>query len=242
MGKWTDDKQVTPGKGGAVQLRIPAGMSLTDDLEYQATTTISAARIALEWTVGRLSAVNQLDLYTVGLLAECFNTPADGPDQPTFEKIKTTLVTIQTGLAEGGLRLKVADLGPKAAGAVKFHPGPSAKPNRVAGQRIDVSGGQPRIEAGARGDIKISTQILAYRGHDTLFYLPVKVLIHEASHRYASTQDFYYYTKLPDRDPVWSVDKGVPINPGETPPLKFLKFNADSYGWFAALLYYFSPV
>jgi hypothetical protein len=95
-------------------------MTLTDDLESMVTGTISAARIAVEWTVGRLPAVGQLDPYTVGLLAECFNTPASGPDQVTFDKIKTVFVKIQTGLADPALRIKVADLGEKASGSVKF--------------------------------------------------------------------------------------------------------------------------
>ncbi|HZW29488.1 MAG TPA: hypothetical protein VFF52_02210 [Isosphaeraceae bacterium] len=231
MAKWTSGETMTPGKGNPFKLRVRTGTDVSPEMTNQITTTVSAARIAVEWTVGKLSALNALEPYTKACLTRAFNTPAGGPDQATFELIKTKYVKIQNGIADADLAVKVGPLN-DANGSVAFYPNPG--PNKLPALEwdTDTSSWAP----GGYGQIKIDFDYLKKRSHETKFYRPVKTFIHEASHRFASTADFYYYTEKSG----WEAEDG-PAFQG-TPDLEWLKDNADSYGWFAVWLYYFATV
>jgi hypothetical protein len=144
-------------------------------------------------------------------------------------------------LAAPDLTIKVAPLSdprdPSAAGAVKRYSDPS-RPRKLQGVWLNPqTGAKDKV---SRGQIKMSDRHLIQQRDSApgtfTFIIPVLTLIHEASHRYADTNDFYYNSDF--LSPTW--------HDAETkehvlfPRRELLIINADTYAWFAVCLYYLS--
>jgi hypothetical protein len=183
--------QATPSVGAQIHLKFKA-FSGGDAYASEAADAVGLARIMIRQILSKVSGgpmnltVNQLqvlDYYFV-----CGGTPISSGD---FTVIRTTLQMTSNGLFGTGLNLKVTMAG-DAMGYVNKHDsrfGISDKLRAKFGKSksgwtpgVDIRDNNVRTH---RGDIHLDSDRL-----DTGPELSAKTVIHEATHKFASTADF----------------------------------------------------
>jgi hypothetical protein len=146
--------------------------------------------------------------------ARYFLTDAKAPEEGDLRKINAILVLTCNGLTSGNFAVKIHNTTDDFAGKVRAkrsNGAPKPSTQSYHNTRTDLINGQDwRV-----GDVHITGDALSSGRYG------VKTLIHEATHKYAGTDDYCYFTE-DGRDPRSAF----------TEKARALK-NADGYAWFA---------
>ena len=218
---WSKTGSIKPPSGGKVRIKTKAGHGALSDIETsQLSQAVSTSRTILPHVLRQLCwPETATKAARNARLARYFLTDPAKPDMSDVNKIYATLELVMNGI-NTKVNVKVApDDG--AYGYVGLHGGAKGVIRGLFSRRhtFQKFGGKTY----ALGDIHIDRDTLPDAD------LAIITFIHEASHKYAGTDDFD--------------DRGYLENTGmafEAPGLQkheALK-NADSYAWFCFAEYY----
>ncbi len=186
--------------GGAIRLKHRE-VFLSDSLKKATEKTITDSRFNIMTALARMSMNPAPANVTTGL-TQYFKTS----DAADILKIKATLEKISNGI-NGDVTIKVSHMN-----AAYLEPGET---------KADIKNVEGYVRGGNKGDIHVTPDYVKSNAKQA-----VRVFIHEASHKYASTDDFdekgYIYSDGSDfRSP--GITKDQCIN------------NADSYAYFVMM-------
>ncbi|MFM9883260.1 MAG: hypothetical protein ACKVQT_09560 [Burkholderiales bacterium] len=183
---------ITPANDPQIHVKY-SSLTLDANRKTQVGEAVQRARYMLAWVLANMQSPAALsDVGKMGL--HCyFMTPANGPTQGDFDTIKSVLELTQAGLTSvGGVAVKISSGSP---GYVNVHVrGTSSLRAKLLGAPLATtmfakSGWTPGTKKDFgdvhRGSIHVSTGRL-----DTGTRLAAKTVIHEATHKFASTADF----------------------------------------------------
>jgi len=161
------------------------GLSLSSTRKTEATEAVTRARFMVVYVVAKLSSLASANASdAVKKHAAYYFKRGATLTQPELDTIKSVLVQIQTGLTSD-MNVKVT----KDDGSMGYvNPHYKGDKDRwSAGKKgFDGDGNAlSKVYDVKRGDIHIDTKRL-----DTGIKLSAKTVIHEASHKFASTADF----------------------------------------------------
>jgi hypothetical protein len=183
---------VKPNNDPAIHVKY-SSLTLDDNRKLQVTEAVQRARYMLAYVIAAMQSPASLSDAGKMALHSYFKTPATGPTLADFQTIKGVLELTLNGLTNaGGVAVKISKGSP---GYVNVHVrGTSGLRAKVLGSSVATTlFAKPGWTAGTkqgfgdvhRGSIHVSTGRL-----DTGTPLAAKTVIHEASHKFASTADF----------------------------------------------------
>lgn len=225
---WRSIKNSAPSGDPQIHVKY-TGLSISKDRQTQATEAVTRARYMVTFVVGQLASLQTANgSAAVKTHAKYYLKRGDSLTQSDLDTIKSVLVLIQTGLGTD-TNIKIVSTG-DSAGYVNAYRTPK-KARWTPGTRTRYQDGTPHANPGAvlRGDIHIKKTQL-----DRGVNLAAKTIIHEASHKFASTSDFG------DRGAVWSndvdfIDDGLQpdeaLNNAESYARLVLHVFEDECGW-----------
>jgi hypothetical protein len=188
---------------------------LGGDTKQAVKQTVTESRVALDYVITRIAeglTPDQLDL------ADTF-FKVRSPGMLRWE-VQPKFVLIRNGLsADFTLNVSLNPTG-LAAGLNPDH----------------ISGYVNSYSTGRKGKISVRESVIqGIDGGGKCAAL--RAFIHEASHKFADTKDHYYFRRPATAGAPWDVvDARTQAAAGKN-ELQLMLENADSYGWFAALLY-----
>lgn len=172
-------KSAVPSVGPDIHIKYKFLGGLDDQYMDTATEAIGLARLMMRQVTSVMSggvfalSVDQLQYFDYYFV--CGGNP---PSNSDFIIVQQTLLAINNGLFSQGLGIKVTNQG-DSMGYVNLHTGKKTKKDWVAGRSMRTG------NLVQRGNIHVDSNRL-----DTGPELSAKTVIHEASHRFASTGDF----------------------------------------------------
>jgi hypothetical protein len=181
---WRSLRNSAPTGDPAIHVKY-TGLSISTEKKDSATEAVVRARSMVSFVVAKLGSLEEMNSSKVVSLRARNYFKLDGPaTQAEFDLIKSVLVMIQTGL-NSDMNIKVSPVAGKA-GYVRRHDAPR-KARWTQGTRTHDKAGNPlnASEDVYRGDIHITKEQLK---KDIRYQ--AKNVVHESSHKFASTSDF----------------------------------------------------
>ncbi|WP_144185456.1 hypothetical protein [Elioraea rosea] len=212
---WRSKSNSAPSGDPAIHVKY-SGLWLSDERKAQATEAVTRARYMVAYVAAQISSLSSAQQSeAVQTYGGYFFRTGGGLGQPELDIIRPNLVLIQNGLTQG-VSIKITTM-KGAAGYVKTHP-TARKPRWTKGTvSLNDSDGSATTKVMYRGDIHVGAARL-----DQGVKLAAKTVVHEASHKFASTADF--------GKRGYTYDNGVFVEEGLTPEEALN--NAESYARF----------
>ncbi len=218
---WSKTGSLFSGTDQKVRIKTKQGELGLSNLEKQAAAgVVSGARTVLQAVIAWLSwPSGDAKVRRNRYMARYFLCDSARPDMGDVNTVLKTHELVTNGI-NTNFNLKVA-LDDDAHGYVGFRTGFKGVMRGVFSSRHNL--GKRNGKTVSRGDIHLDRDALDDRG------LAIITLIHEASHKYASTADF--------GDSGYLEDDGVDFEAAGLTNAQALR-NADSYAWFCYNMYY----
>lgn len=203
-----NQKTISPSAGGGNIRLKHRELFLSNSLKSATENVVTDARFAVTRAVARLSINLEDDVKNA--LVKYFKTSAN-PGNAELARIKSTLVTTMNGIS-GDVSIKVSNI--NVARANKFAPDAGITKQNAK----YVEGYVWNYASGKKGDIHVTPDYIR-NNH----FQAVRTFVHEATHHYASTDDFGEQGYI-EADGSDFRQAGIQPNQCEV--------NADSYAYF----------